>query len=417
MDKVSMDRRAFLRGAVIGCSAAASPLWTPITFARAHSDNPLGDNRLVVIVLRGGMDGLGVVRPYGDVDYAGLRGGTRGDVGDAIDLDGHFALHPALAGLMPMWNVGQLGFVHAVSTPYRDKRSHFDGQDMLEAGTSGLGGSAHDGWLNRMLQGVSGVQTETAFAVGRSDMLLTRGAAPVANWSPDAGLYGMSAQAMNLAERVMHDDPLFAQALGEAIDLSDGGPGGPGMAQLPQEGDMMGAMVQNMKTARRRGGHRQIAEFAADRLREDTRIAAFSLNGWDTHANQSRTLAKPLGRLAEVILALRTRMGDAVWGKTTVIAMTEFGRTARMNGSKGTDHGTGGVTVLAGGALRGGRVMGDWPGLAEADLYARRDLMPTRDVRAHVAWAMRGLFGIEKTALETAVFPGLDMGNDPKILL
>lgn len=418
-----MNRRSFLarsmsRGAIIGCSAAASPLFTPVTLASAP-----WDNRLVVIILRGAMDGLDVVQPYGGRNWAGLRPGAAavGGKGGATDLDGFFALHPALAPLLPMWAQGELGFVHAVSTPYRDKRSHFDGQDMLEAGTAAAGEPIRDGWLNRMLQAVPGVEAETAFAVGRSDMLLTRGAAPVADWSPDAGLHGMSPQSLRLLEQVVHDDPMIAAALSEAMDLSRepgmaGDPDRAAMAAEVEDGDMARMMVQDMQARAKAGGHMKIAEFAGQRLREETRIASFSVNGWDTHANQARTLVPPLTRLAEMIVTLKDTVGGPVWGKTAVVAMTEFGRTARVNGTGGTDHGTGGVMLLAGGALRGGRVAGRWPGLAEADLYARRDLMPTSDVRAHTAWMMRGLFGLERSVLQKAVFPGLDMGEDPGLL-
>ena len=164
------------------------------------------------------------------------------------------------------------------------------------------------------------------------------------------------------------------------------------------EGDNMMAMMQADSQAARRGqGHLRIAEFAAERLRGDSRIASFSLNGWDTHDNQQTSLARALGTLAETILALQTGLGP-LWDRTTVVTMTEFGRTARVNGTNGTDHGTGGAMILAGGAVRGGRVIADWPGLDEAALYDRRDLMPTRDVRAHAAWVMRGLFGLPTSA-------------------
>jgi uncharacterized protein (DUF1501 family) len=161
----------------------------------------------------------------------------------------------------------------------------------------------------------------------------------------------------------------------------------------------------------------RIADFAVTQLRDAARIASFSIGGWDTHANQANTLNRPLKRLAEVILALKNGLGGDVWGKTTVVAMTEFGRTVRGNGTRGTDHGTGGAMLLAGGAVRGGRVFGVWPGLEEAALYDRRDLMPTGDVRAYAGWAMRGAFGIGRSALERQVFPGLDLGDDPGLLL
>ncbi len=375
------NRRSFLSRAA--CSLAASPLLTPVRLASAP-----WEPRLVVIVLRGGMDGLAVVQPRGAPEFTKLRPGGA----EAPDLDGYFALHPALLPLMELWRQGDLGFVHAVSTPYRDKRSHFDGQDLLEAGTATLEGS-RDGWLNRMLGQMPMLEPRTAFAVGRGEMKLLNGPAPVADWSPDADLT-LSAQAMRLAELVMQEDPAFHAALSEAAMLSTGG----------------GSPVKGK-------AHEKVAAFVADQLRGETRVASFSINGWDTHQGQERTLKPVLGRLSDTVLTLRDRLGPAIWGQTAIVMMTEFGRTVRLNGTGGTDHGTGGVMVLAGGAIRGGRVLGVWPGLAEADLYARRDLMPTGDVRAPAAWLMRGLVGLDRSTLEGTVFPGLDMGADPGLLL
>lgn len=404
----ALSRRHFLtRSAMVGCSLAASPLLTPVSFAAAP-----WDTRLVVIVLRGGMDALDAVQPYGDPDYAGLRRKLAGGPGSgAQDLDGFFALHPALAPLMPLWKQGELGFVQAVSTPYRDKRSHFDGQDLLEAGTATLG-DQRDGWLNRLLQQVPGAEQRTAFALGRGEMKLLNGAAPVSDWSPEASLV-MSPQAERLAGLVMQDDPLFHAALNEALDLSRDGSldGEASMQALSDE-----SMQMTMPRPARGKLHRQIAEFAAEQLRADTRIASFSINGWDTHNRQEIAIKDALGRLSETILTLQSGVGPQVWGKTAVLAMTEFGRTVRENGTGGTDHGTGGAMLLAGGAVRGGKVHGRWPGLAEADLYARRDLMPTGDVRASAAWVLAGLTGLNRSVLENTVFPDLDMGQDPGLL-
>ena len=383
---MSQTRREFLmRSGIIGCSLAASPILTPVTWARA-----LWDTRLVTIILRGGMDGLDVVRPVGDPAFAALRPGLNRAAG--LDLDGYFALHPALAPLMPLWEREELGFVHAVSTPYRDKRSHFDGQDLLEAGTDRLGGAVRDGWLNRMLQEVPGVQAQTAYAIGAGDMKVLNGSAPVANWTPDAKLR-LSSQAMRLAELVMEDDPALHAALAEAQILS---------------GDT---------EARAKGrSHEQVAKFAASQLAGDARVAAFSIGGWDTHRAQHRALPRTLGRFVQTLLALKEEMPASIWDKTAVVAMTEFGRTARENGTNGTDHGTAGLMVLAGGAVRGGRVYGQWPGVADVDLYQERDLMPTGDVRAVAGWVMRGLTGLPVETLERRIFPGAQMGDDPGLL-
>ena len=382
-----LSRRQLLtRAGLIGCSLAASPLLTPVTFASAP-----WDTRLVVIILRGGMDGLDVVRPMGDPAFAALRPTLNAAAG--LDLDGYFALHPALAPLMPLWRAEELGFVHAVSTPYRDKRSHFDGQDLLEAGTENLAGGVRDGWLNRMLQQVPGITPDTAYAIGYNDVKVLDGPMPVANWAPDANLR-LSPQALRLAGLVMEDDPAMHAALAEA--------------------ELLSASVDKARSGGQR--HAQIAAFAASRLKNDARIAAFSLGGWDTHRRQDRALPRSLKRLSDTLLTLRSDLGRDVWAKTAVVAMTEFGRTARENGTGGTDHGTAGLMVLAGGGIRGGRVHGRWPGLGSADLYQERDLLPTGDVRAPAAWIIQGLTGLDRTVLETAVFPGLDMGPDMRLL-
>lgn len=387
-----MQRRQFLlRGGALGCSVAASPLVTPIAMASAP-----WDTRLVVILLRGAMDGLDAIRPVGDRDFAALRPDITGSAGH-LDLNGFFAMREDLAELMPLWQAGEVSFVHAVSTPYRDKRSHFDGQDLLEAGIPSIEDGLRDGWLNRLIATQGGLEADVAYAVGQEQMLILSGQAQTSSWVPRRSL-SLDPATERLLELVMHDDPLFREASAAALDITD---------RIENSMDMAG---------KGGGTHRELARFAAARLREDTRIASFSLAGWDTHLNQGRSIATPLRRLASTLVTLKEALGD-VWGKTAVVCMTEFGRTARQNGSDGTDHGTGGAVVLAGGAIRGGQVVTDWPGLSEAQLYDRRDLMPTRDVRAHAAWVMRGLFGIGASTFETAVFPGLDMGADPGLLL
>lgn len=386
-----MERRFFLKSlGVLGCSAAAHPWLTTLTLAQGTP--ALGNNRLVVVILRGAMDGLDVVRPVGDAAFAAARPGLSAT--PAHDLDGFFALHDSLSGLMPLWRAGELGVVHATSTPYRDKRSHFDGQDLLEAGT-GMDvapGTARDGWLNRLLQAVPGITSETAYAVGREALPILGGAAEVRNWAPDQDLV-LSPAGRLLLDQVYHDDPLFRDNVEEAFALTGGDP-----ATGADDVDM-------------------IVDFAAERLRGDTRIAAFSQTGWDTHKGQARGIKKPLERLQRTILRMKDQLGPEAWGKTVVMALTEFGRTVQENGSGGTDHGTGGLMLVAGGAVNGGRMLGRWPGLAEADLYDRRDLMPTTDVRAWAAHAMRGLYGLDRGVLETSVFPGLDIGDDPGLLL
>ncbi|WP_341211628.1 DUF1501 domain-containing protein [uncultured Limimaricola sp.] len=394
-----IDRRALLRGGlVLGCSAAASPLLTPMAFASAP-----WENRLVVIVLRGAMDGLDVLRPVGDPALAALRPTLAGKATPGAINAGFFAVHPGLDRLAPMWARGEFGAVHAVSTPYRDKRSHFDGQDMLEAGTPGEAGG--EGWLNRMLQTVPGLSAETAYAIGREEMLILSGRAAASRWAPEARLR-LTPQGRRLLELVNHEDPLFRDATAQAMDIVD---------ELAAEEDAENGGMAGTGDGTLRGDHVRLAEFAASRLRGDSRIASFSINGWDTHERQSAGLGRALERLSDTLLTLEAGLG-AAWEKTAVLCVTEFGRTAAENGTRGTDHGTGGAMLYAGGALRGGRVLGDWPGLSEADLYDRRDLMPTRDLRAHAGWVMRGLFGLDRAMIEEAVFPGLELGADPGLL-
>ena len=405
-----MDRRFFLRGAtILGCSAAAHPLFSSVTLAQGAK--VLGDHRLVVIILRGAMDGLDAVAPLADPLLAKYRP-TLVANSEAIDLDGYFALHPYLAGLMPLWKKGELGFAHAVSTPYRDKRSHFDGQDLLEAGTGMdvLPSQTRDGWLNRMLQAIPGITAETAYAVGRDALPLLDGKAAVRNWVPGLKL-DLSDQSRFMLDHIYHDDPLFRDSAQEAMALVDE------MAGAEMDPAKMAQMADPAaQTDRQLRQIDDLVDFAANRLRNETRIAAFSLTGWDTHQRQRGSIPASFQRLERMILRLRDQLGPD-WSKTTVLTMTEFGRTVAENGTRGTDHGTGSVMLMAGGAIKGGRVMGQWPGLAEADLYARRDLMPTSDVREWAAWAMQGLYGFDRNLLENSIFPSLKMSSDPGIIL
>lgn len=402
-------RRKFMaRSLGFACSAAASPLLAPMSFASVPSDK-----RLVVIILRGGMDGLDMVSPVGDPLLAGYRPSLIKK--RALDLDGYFALHPKLAGLLPMWQAGDLGFVQAVSTPYRNKRSHFDGQDVLESGNDHAGADAREnGWINRMLSLIPGAQKDLAFSVGRESMLLLQGDNPVSSWSP-AGRMDLSPQGRLLLDAIYAKDPLFAESGQIAMSLA---------SQLTTDmmvnpNDTEADAVQNIMQSMAQSGRSQkadgLARFAARRLLEDTRIAAFSLGGWDTHLKQNKNMQRALGRLAAALLTLQEELGP-VWQDTAVLCMTEFGRTVRENGSLGTDHGTGGAMVLAGGAIQGGRMHGDWPGIKEPDLFAGRDLLPTNDVRRFAAWIVHDFYGLEVSSLETSVFPGLDMGQNPRVL-
>ncbi|MEM1383607.1 MAG: DUF1501 domain-containing protein [Pseudomonadota bacterium] len=382
-------RMALSAGIGVACSAAAFPISTPIV----HAALP-GEKRLVVIVLRGAMDGLDVVQPYGDRNFAALRPTLAREPGDGLaDLDGFFGLHAAFKPLMPLWQAGELSFAHAVATPYRGRRSHFDGQDALELGAGESDGSAawRDGWLNRALGLMPAARLETAVAVGRDHMLILDGKAAAGSWSPTVEM-GLIEDERGLLTKLYEDDVLFHTALAEAAALSEMSAGG----------------------ARKETG-RVLADYTAKVLNGPSRIAAFSLGGWDTHRHQARAMKQPAKHLATAITTLRDQLGRN-WDQTLVVALTEFGRTARENGSTGTDHGTGGIALMAGGAVKGGKVLGRWPGLGTGDLYEDRDLMATEDVRRYAGWALSSHLGLSASAIEGTVFPGLDLGRDPGIV-
>lgn len=374
-----LNRRHFLIGAG---AASLLPALNRLTLAAAP-----GDNRLVVIILRGAVDGIDVCRPVGDKAFAALRP----DAAQAknVALDGHFAMHPALAPLEPLFRQKQLSFIHAVATPYRE-RSHFEGQDMLEQGSTDRG--LKDGWLNRMLDLIPGVE---AVDIGTGESKLLSGAHPVKNWYPETAV-DLKADSFQFLEGLYADDPLLAKALA----------------------DIEAENSQNMgaDNVDRGVSNAEVARLAARFLRDKARIAAFSISGWDTHRQQSNRLNRLLPDLAKTVLALRDGLGPA-WAKTAVVMCSEFGRTARYNGTTGTDHGTGGLAIAAGGLLAnglGGKVLGQWPGLAE--LYQDRDLMPTTDVRLYLGSLGASLYGLKPSAITSTVFPGLDMAAPVKLI-
>ncbi|MFB9952667.1 DUF1501 domain-containing protein [Rhizobium puerariae] len=375
---ILLSRRGFLAGA---CCAAAAPVLTPVTFAAMP-----GDNRFATIILRGAMDGLDFVQPYGDPAYAALRPrlGLTPDTG-LLDLDGFFGLNPAASALMPLWQAGELSFVHAVSTPYRNQRSHFDGQDILETG--GGDKSQRTGWLNRALSVIPRSAGRKAIDINTSMELILTGPNEADSWSSQSN-FALAEDEIAFLDRLYAGDEAFAKAMEEARKTD--------MAADSLYGD-----------ARRGAGIADMARLAGGMLREEYRIASFSINGWDTHVGQQAQFRKAVGDLATAIVTLKDALGEEAWKKTVVLAMTEFGRTARENGTNGTDHGTGGLAVLAGGAIPGGKVLGQWPGLTGDRLLDRRDLMPTGDVREVAAAMLHRQFGVSPDNLTAKVFPGL----------
>ncbi len=383
-----ISRRNFL---VTACCAAAVPAFSPVSFAAIP-----GENRFVTIVLRGAMDGLDLVQPYGDPAFAGFRP-TLALTPDAglIDLDGHFGLNPAAQPLMPLWQAKELAFVHAVSTPYRDQRSHFDGQDMLESGAEHVH-EERTGWLNRALSSIPRSADRKAIDINTSMELILSGPNEADVWASTSNMT-MGADEIGFFKRLYANDPDFNQVLAEALRT-----------------DM--SAEQLFQDEKRGQGIRDVAKLAGGLLKEDYRIASFSVDGWDTHAGQKGQFARTVKDLTIALTTLKDAVGPEVWKKTVVVAMTEFGRTARENGTGGTDHGTGGVAVLAGGGIDGGRVLGNWPGLGDGKLLDDRDLMPTGDVRELAAAMLYRQFDVSSEALTNTIFPGLNFDRSSAYL-
>jgi len=372
--------------------------------ARAEGRDP----RMLVIVLRGALDGLGAVAPVGDPDWIGLRGDRvllLDGKTPALPLDSFFALNPAMPNLYRLYKAQQATIVHATATPYRE-RSHFDGQDVLESGIA-RPGVVDSGWLNRALatlasDGRVDVSGGRVLGVGAVTPLVVRGEVPVMSWVPERQLPASDDTRARLLQLYQHTDPRLAVALQERMRLS-----ALGLTASGEESDTTSAQLVGI--ARVRAYFAEAAGTAARFLakRDGPRVGAMGLLGWDTHINEgaaSGQLANLLGALDSALAAVETNMGDA-WHETVVVVITEFGRTARINGTDGTDHGTGTTAFLAGGALRGGRVVADWPGLKANQLHEGRDLKPTTDLRSVLKGLLRDHLRVEETQLASTVFP------------
>jgi uncharacterized protein (DUF1501 family) len=376
--------------------------------ARAEGRDP----RLLVVVLRGALDGLAAVAPVGDPGWEALRGDNALRIDGptpGLRLDDFFALNPAMPNLHRLYLAGEASIVHAVATPYRE-RSHFDGQDVLESGLAAPG-AADTGWLNRALGALDpggrinpndgSAGGHKAFAVGPVTPLVVRGPAQVLSWTPPRLEPATDDTLMRVLEIYRHTDVEMARALEERIGLAAIAGAG-GMEMTPGQARPAGAEQVRAYFAQSAGS---AAKFMA--RPDGPRVGAIAFDGWDTHANEGAVngrLATLLGALDGAIAAIETGMGPA-WQDTVVAVMTEFGRTARINGSAGTDHGTATIALLAGGAVKGGRVIADWPGLREADLLEKRDLRPTTDLRAVVKGVLRDHLRLPEAALATTVFP------------
>jgi uncharacterized protein (DUF1501 family) len=404
------NRRQFLAaGARLGIGALVAGALPGVTFAAAPGTRPF-----VVVILRGALDGLSAVPPYRDPDYAAARGpiaiARPGEPHGALDLDGFFGLHPAMPRLLERYRAGELLVVHATASAYRE-RSHFDGQNVLENGGDRPSGTA-SGWLNRALAALAGRGVD-GLALGQNVPLILRGPVPVSSWAPSR-LPEIEPDLVTRLRDLYSNDAILSARLDEATKI-----GALADEEQPTDGSApmsIGAPMTTgtpMATGGARGGGYQrlklIAQTAGRMLAAPAgpRIAVFDATGWDTHAGEGAgegQLAGRLGGLDEVLDALRGGLGSE-WTRTTVLVCTEFGRTVQVNGTRGTDHGTGAAAFVLGGAVRGGRVLADWPGLGERQRYEGRDLRATTDLRAVAKGLLRDHLGIREAAL-AEVFPG-----------
>ena len=378
-----LTRRFFVTSSLGALAATALPL-------RLSLAKTPGEKRFVLIILRGGLDGLAALPPVGDGDYARVRGDLALAKGEVLPLDGYFALNPALPTFAELYATRQLLPIHAVASPYRD-RSHFDAQDLLENG-----GAAprllSSGWLGRTLAALGG--SWSGLAVGQDLPLVLRGSAATTTWAPNA-LPGADTAFLARVADLYAGDPLLGPALTAGLEAN------------ALAGEVLGSGMSG-----KGGGKRAEAAMAEGAARmiasaDGPRIAVLELGGWDTHANQGTTagrLAVALRGLDAMLASLQRGLGPA-WSETAVVVVTEFGRTAAPNGTGGTDHGTGAAAFVAGGAIAGGRVLADWPGLGKGDLYDGRDLQPTTDLRSVLKGLLADHLAVPSQALEQKIFP------------
>ena len=382
-----MRRRQFLQVLGSGLCTYALPL-------EALANSQQKAHRFVFVILRGGMDGLSAVAPFGDPAYYTARESLAikaPDKGEAFRLSQLFALHPSFRFLRNSFAEEELLVLPSLATPYR-RRSHFDGQNILESGGT-KPYALNSGWLNRGLSAF--VASTQGLAIGQAVPLVLRGPASVASWAPsvlpgpEENLYGRLAD-------LYQSDELLSQRLNEFLITEE---------KLASDG----------KSGARAGRHKRfalLAEAAGKLLSEPdgSQVATLELGGWDTHANQGADdgqLARGFATLDAGLEKLKQALGS-FWEETVVVVMTEFGRTVRSNGTKGTDHGTASAAFVLGGAVAGGRVLGEWPGLAQQDLYQGRDLKPTLDARELLKAVFKERFLISEKDLTNSVFPDSD---------
>ncbi|WP_267939539.1 DUF1501 domain-containing protein [Paraburkholderia flagellata] len=368
-----VSRRHFLRVAAAG--AGAMLVAPQIVFASVETER-----RFVFVIQRGAADGLNIVVPYAEPAYATLRGPLAIDNDQATKLDGTFALHPSLAQMAQMYREKQALFVHAIASPYRD-RSHFDGQNVLETGGRAPY-QVKDGWLNRLVAMLP-ASRENAIALAPTVPLALRGSVQVSSYAPSA-LPSASDDLLTRVSALYEADPQLRSLWTSAMNAR----GLAGDASARQDPASVGKLAAGFLSRS-----------------DGPRIAMIETGGWDTHSAQNARLANQLKALDTMLASLRDGLGPA-WDKTTVLVATEFGRTAAANGTGGTDHGQASVAMLVGGAVAGGRVQADWPGLRTADLYESRDLKPTASLDALIAGAAAESLGLDPQRTASTLFGG-----------
>ena len=400
-----MRRREFLRLSALAAGGAF------LTSSVAFGDVSARNSRFVLVILRGALDGLAAVPPYADPDYARLRGEAAlrapGAAGGVLPLNGFFGLHPSLSFLEESYQARELIVFHALATGYRE-RSHFDGQDVLENGSL-KPHALQSGWLNRALTRLPGPAARVpGVALGQNVPLVMRGPAEVSSWSPSR----MSALDEDTLARITDlyaGDELLATRLADALAadamMAEREPG----TAKPEGATAAGAPAGIAQAQAAKARYAQTVAAAAAFLRQaqGPRVAVFDTTGWDTHVNEGAAEGQLAGRLKALdhgLASLKQQLGSA-WADTAVLLVTEFGRTAAINGARGTDHGTGAAALLLGGAVTGGRVIADWPGLSARALYQGRDLTPTLDLRSVFKGILAEHLGVPPRALEDSVFP------------
>ena len=409
---MSITRRIFLKNgamAVVGTAAVPSFLTRAAWAAAAAGSN---NKRLVVIFQRGAADGMNIVVPHAEPSYYAMRPSINIPRQQVIDLNGFFGLHPSLAPLKPLWDQRQLAIVHAAGSP-DTTRSHFDAQDYMESGTPGVKITS-DGWLNRTLQSelAAGHSPFRGIALGTSLPRILAGKAPavavsnvngfsIAGGNPAAAPLGNTFEAMyaESVDSVLHSTGRETFEAVKMLKSAD-----------PQR--YTPAPGANYPPGRFGDALRQTAQLIKSNL--GVQIAFTDIGGWDHHVNEGATegqLATVLRDFSQSIAAFWTDLGS-ITADTVLVTMSEFGRTARENGNRGTDHGHANVMFVLGGPVRGGRVYGRWPGLDPSQLNEGRDLALTTDFRRVLGEAVSRHLG--NTNL-TSVFPGFD--NSPQACL